>query len=249
MHTKMSPTIGKLVEALVKVQSKLQPAKKDSQNPFFKSFYADLASVWDVSRDLLATNGLAVIQHGGMREQGPTLITTLAHISGEWISGEYLLVTSKQNDAQSLGASMTYARRYSLAAILGVVSDDDDAEGAMNRGGALDKKVQQASVHLTVESMRETAKLVNQQDPLEFWEDAPDETSKAEKTSRPDISTKIINTGMRFIGGKSYGTVGKEKLVEEYKSMAAWYKENGKKPFGYRHDFMKDVEIYCAELL
>ena len=57
-----SATIGKLVMALAKAQGQIKAAPKDSDNPFFKSKYADLASVWEACREPLAKNGLAVIQ-------------------------------------------------------------------------------------------------------------------------------------------------------------------------------------------
>jgi hypothetical protein len=53
------------------------------------------------------------------------LTTTLRHISGESISGVYP-VNPVKNDPQSIGSALTYSRRYSLMAMLGIVADDDD---------------------------------------------------------------------------------------------------------------------------
>jgi hypothetical protein len=84
--------------------------------------YSTLADVWAACRPLLHANGLAVTQT--MQRDG-AVVTTLLHTSGEWISGE-LLLTPEVDNAQGRGSAITYARRYSLAAILGIVSDDDD---------------------------------------------------------------------------------------------------------------------------
>jgi hypothetical protein len=120
-----SDSIANLAKALSIVQGALKPASKDASNPFFKSKYADLNSVWDACRDLLAANGLAVTQLNQITDLGVIVETVLMHESGEWISGEMLLPLSK-NDPQGVGSATTYGRRYGLAAIIGIVSDEDD---------------------------------------------------------------------------------------------------------------------------
>jgi len=126
-----SESIAKLATALSIVQGKLSHAKKDSANPFFKSKYADLESVWDACRDLLAANGLSVMQFPGEYIDGTMSMTTiLAHSSGEWIGQEMSLPVSKP-DAQGSGSALTYMRRYALAAVVGVVQADDDANAAV----------------------------------------------------------------------------------------------------------------------
>ena len=127
-----SQNISALTNALVNVQSKLQGAIKGSTNPFYKSDYADLESVWNCCRPLLTANGLCVIQTNGGTAEAPSVITTLAHTSGEWIRGELPLIPDKKGP-QGIGSCITYGRRYSLAAIIGITQADDDAEGAMDR--------------------------------------------------------------------------------------------------------------------
>lgn len=129
-----SENIGSLVKALSAVQEKLQPAAKSANNPFFKSKYADLTDVWNSCRQLLTENGLSVIQTTTVEEasNGVTVQTTLAHTSGEWITGElYMPVVKKE--PQAVGSAITYARRYALSAIVGITADDDDGEAAMGR--------------------------------------------------------------------------------------------------------------------
>lgn len=125
-------TPGQLAAALCKAQSEMEGAKKDSENPFFKSKYADLASVWDACRGPLTSNGLAVTQATDMLEGVLVLVTTLHHVSGETVSGRYPIRT-KDDTPQALGSAMTYARRYSLAAMVGVCPEDDDGEAAQAR--------------------------------------------------------------------------------------------------------------------
>lgn len=127
-----SPTLGELAKALAKAQSEMKVAVKDSENPFFKSHYADLGSVWDACRTALNSNGLSIVQTCGIDTSGPTLITTLLHSSGEWIEGAQPL-NAKAQDPQALASAITYARRKGVAAIAGVVEADDDAEKAMGR--------------------------------------------------------------------------------------------------------------------
>ena len=125
-----SESIANLAKALSIVQGKLTYAKKDSENPFFKSKYADLESVWDACRDLLSANGLAVVQLPGEYFEGTMALTTIiTHSSGEWISQQMSLPVTKP-DAQGAGSALTYMRRYALAAVVGVVQADDDVNAA-----------------------------------------------------------------------------------------------------------------------
>jgi hypothetical protein len=119
-----------LAIALCKAQSQLRGAVKDSTNPHFRSNYADLESVWDACRDALTSNGLSVVQFGADAPEGHIAITTmLLHESGETVQGTMTLPIVKR-DPQAAGSAITYARRYSLAAMVGVVQVDDDANDA-----------------------------------------------------------------------------------------------------------------------
>lgn len=137
-----SETIGKLSEALAKAQAVIEGAKKDSANPYFKSKYADLASVWDACRKPLTDNGLSVIQTGLFDTTNPDMViieTTLSHASGEWVSG-IMAAKPVKTDPQSIGSCVTYLRRYSLSAIAGVSPEDDDANTASGNTSVTPKK-------------------------------------------------------------------------------------------------------------
>ena len=129
-----SESIANLAAALSVVQGKMSYAVKDSANPFFKSRYADLESVWDACRSLLADNGLAVMQFPGLytdHDKSMSLTTIISHKSGEFISQEMSVPVTKA-DAQGAGSAITYMRRYALAAVVGVVQADDDGNAASN---------------------------------------------------------------------------------------------------------------------
>lgn len=127
-----SAEIGKLAEALARAQSEMSGAKKDLINPFFKSRYADLASVWEACRAPLSKNGLSIVQATDENQNGIILRTKLLHSSGQWVESVYPIRPSK-TDPQGIGSAVTYARRYSLMALVGVSAEDDDGESAMDR--------------------------------------------------------------------------------------------------------------------
>lgn len=124
-----SDDVSELTKALVKVQAVVEGAVKDKVNPHFKNRYADLSSVWEACRKPLTDNGLAVAQV--LEADGATsyLKTTLLHTSGQWIASLMPLPCDQRN-MQALGSAITYARRYSLAAIVGVCPEDDDGNAA-----------------------------------------------------------------------------------------------------------------------
>lgn len=126
-----SDSINELAKALVKVQRALKPAVKESDNPFFKSKYADLTAVWEACYLPLADNGLALVQVGEPTIEGDKvhLTSMLIHESGQWIAGTFSAPYVKQ-DAQAVGSCITYLRRYSLAAMVGVRTEDDDGAAA-----------------------------------------------------------------------------------------------------------------------
>jgi hypothetical protein len=129
-----SESLSNLAKALSQAQSKIKGAKKDANNPFFKSKYADLESVWEACRGPLTENGLSVAQ---LPTGQKGLLTILLHSSGEWIAGEMLLNPTK-DDPQGLGSALTYGRRYSLAAITGVHQTDDDGNAASGKADAVE---------------------------------------------------------------------------------------------------------------
>jgi hypothetical protein len=133
-----SDAIDKLAGALAKAQAEILVATKDGENPHFKSRFTTLAEVFDAVREPLSKNNLSIVQ---APQQGDGnahyLETTLMHSSGQWMKSYHPLHPVK-NDPQSVGSAITYARRYALCAMVGVVGreEDDDGEAAHGRGPA-----------------------------------------------------------------------------------------------------------------
>lgn len=128
-----SDDISGLAKALAKAQGEVDGALKDSSNPHFKTAYADLASVWGACRKALSSNGLSVTQTTKPSDGTTvTVVTQLMHESGQWLRGE-LTMRPMKADPQGIGSCITYARRYALAAMVGVAPEDDDGEGASGR--------------------------------------------------------------------------------------------------------------------
>ena len=123
---KHSESIAALAGALAKAQLQIEPASKNATNPHFRSHYADLASIWDACRGPLGANGLSIVQFPCDGEVGRIgLCTMIVHSSGEWMS-ETITVKALKEDPQFLGGVLTYLRRYSLAAVVGVTATEDD---------------------------------------------------------------------------------------------------------------------------
>ncbi len=125
----VSPEFAK---ALVLVQGSLEEAKKDKSNPAFRSKYADLGSCWDACRDALQGNNIAVLQLPTTSPPGYVgLETRLIYGStGESISSTFTVPLKDATNAQALGSSLTYARRYALCSFLGICGEDDDGDKA-----------------------------------------------------------------------------------------------------------------------
>jgi len=159
MSLNASENLADLAAALCAVQGELKPAIKQADNPFFKSKYVDLPGVWEAIRPLLAKNGLSVVQTFTASADGPTIVTTLMHKSGQWVSSELFLKPAK-SDPQGVGSAITYGRRYALAAIVGVVADEDDDGNAASQGQAyVSAKVQTPAAPFVPCSSENAAKL------------------------------------------------------------------------------------------
>jgi len=130
-------------EAFAEAQAAMQNARENKTNPHFKNDYADLAAIRDATLPALTENGLSIVQFTWISPGGFFLRTRVCHKSGQFIESVYPLpmITDKP---QALGSALTYAKRYSWAAICGISAEaDDDAEGAE---GPTISKTQQAEL-------------------------------------------------------------------------------------------------------
>jgi hypothetical protein len=139
----MTENLSELAKALAAAQNEFKAIVKDKvvKSSSYSYRYADLATVREAVTPALSKHGLAVVQtfrpNGGVHQY---VDTVLMHSSGATVTSSYQIpATGKQ---QEIGSAITYARRYSLCAILGVVAEDDDD------GNAADQK--QVKVEQTV---------------------------------------------------------------------------------------------------
>ncbi|ULL14335.1 recombinase [Paenibacillus sp. H1-7] len=121
-----SESIKNIAAALVKFNGEVKMIEKDAQNPHFKNQYASLDTIIDEVRPLLAKHGLSVLQFPGGDGERFTLRSMLLHESGEWIESEPIIMRPVKNDPQGIGSCSTYARRYSLSAMLSLNTGEDD---------------------------------------------------------------------------------------------------------------------------
>lgn len=133
-----SEQIHELATALAKAQGEMSGASKDSANPFFKSKYADFASVRAACLPALTKHGIAVVQSPEVADMTVTIETRLIHSSGQWLAGS-VQCAAKDSTPQSIGSAISYLRRYGLQAFACVAAEDDDGEAAQGRAVASPK--------------------------------------------------------------------------------------------------------------
>ncbi len=127
-----SESTDKITKSLVAAQADMPCVQFDSTNPYFHSRYASLAAIWTTIRPILSKHGLAVLQSPGRYVDGAIEVTTrLADKSGEWYEDTVQIPVEKPS-AQGVGGAITYAKRYALSAMLGIVTDED-TDGNMPR--------------------------------------------------------------------------------------------------------------------
>lgn len=124
---KTSETIIEINKALVGFHNDIKQPLKDKANPFFKSKYVPLENIAEVIDEVAPKHGLAYLQEAFTTDTGQTgVVTRLVHESGEFYETEPLILNADKNNAQGQGSVITYARRYQLASIFGITSDEDD---------------------------------------------------------------------------------------------------------------------------
>ena len=200
-----SENINELAAALSKAQSVLEPASKSADNPFFKSKYADLPECIDAAKEALASNGLSVAQFTDVTEGKVTLITQLIHSSGQWIRG-YYPVNPVKTDPQSLGAAMTYARRYAFCAITGVSAVDEDDDGNAASGNVEAKPIKTKGLAAIKKEIE------NADDPAVVWGANKPEIDQMQKASPANYQT-LLDAAKR----RKEALSSMKKMVEDVK--------------------------------
>ncbi len=127
---KTSTEINELAAALAKAQGEMKNPLKDSNNPFFKSKYADLAANIDAAKPALAKHGIACVQNAYNVDGAIAVTTRLIHASGQWIETEPLYATPKDTTPQAVGTCVSYMRRYQFGPAVGLAGEDDDGNAS-----------------------------------------------------------------------------------------------------------------------
>lgn len=122
-----SESIIELSKSMAKFQSEVKQPLKDKNNPFFKSKYVPLENVVEAITDIAPNHGLSFVQWASNDDTGRVGVSTmLMHESGEFIEFDPVFMNADKNTAQGAGALITYLKRYSLSAVFGITSDEDD---------------------------------------------------------------------------------------------------------------------------
>jgi hypothetical protein len=128
MNDQLPPPTAKVSAAFVKAQAEFKPAVKSAQNPHLKSRYAKLEDVISAVRESLGKHDLAFTQSSYLEDGVMTITTRLIHSSGEMLFSCMSIPVTKA-DSQGIGSTLSYLKRYSLSALLGVSSGDGDDDG------------------------------------------------------------------------------------------------------------------------
>lgn len=133
-----SESIKEFAAAFHKAQAKMKHAEFNKTNPYFKNNYADLTAVINCIKEPLSENGLTFMQHDELIDGQLVVTTIIMHISGEWMKSSIPLyvAASKSSEMQQLASAITYGRRYALASMCGISSEED------NDGNSAEKETQ-----------------------------------------------------------------------------------------------------------
>ena len=230
MSIETSAEIDKIAAALVIAQGCIETVSLNKTNPHFKSKYADLAAIREACRVPLAQNSLAVIQSPATTmgritlANGRVVLTTmLLHTSGQWLKSTLELKPERAESPQSVGSAITYARRYSLAAILGIVAEEDDDGNAAslnrtdgrNAGAVADSSTPRPTNYRqkTFESKHSTPEKII------FNKDNPDFVAKVSQQVLPSYGQAAVDWIITRLHDKEV----KQGIVNEYIDL--WIKE------------------------
>lgn len=186
--TAHTDALDQLFTALVAVQAEMPSVNKGSENPFFKSSYADLADTLKTALPITSKHGLCITQWPSHNELGQdTLVTWIGHVSGQWIRDEMILHMAKPAP-QEQGSATTYGKRYAAQGALGISTDkDDDGESATKRNGdsgalqltPTSSKLSEAQL-AALEKIHKTRNTDFQAGSLTRWGKSPDKLIKQE---------------------------------------------------------------------
>lgn len=154
-----SDSIAELAKALASFQSEVKQPLKDKANPFFKSKYVPLENVVEAITHIAPKHGLSFIQYPVNQDTKVGIVTILMHSSGEFIETEPVFAKPAKDDAQATGSVITYLKRYSLSAVFGITSDEDDDGNSATFGNNQPKQQTQSQPQMNLPKMISEAQI------------------------------------------------------------------------------------------
>ena len=164
---KTSEQVDMIMPAMVGASKEMTNPPANTVNPFYKSKYTTLDTLIDHLRPHLIKNNLCVIQSPEIENDMVCLITRVAHSSGQWI--ETSASVPQGVDAQKMGASITYARRYSLSAMFNVSSEPDDDGNSLVNKDKIDKANKSNSMKLDFNNIKEIVSGMSVEQMNKYW--------------------------------------------------------------------------------
>lgn len=208
---KKSDSIVEISKALVGFRKDLKQPPKDAKNPFYKSAYSTLDKVIEAIDNASTEYGLSFTQTAVNNEQGNVGVETLLlHTSGEYIHYDALFMKPEKPTPQAIGSAITYSRRYSISAIFGITSDEDDDGNQATGNGNNNKKqanklpVQdKGKVMLVKQKATDLSEIINSQEGAD--------------TKNPTTQQQILNAYLKKVGATDISKTTNEQLVNMLK--------------------------------
>ena len=181
--------VSKLADAICEFKKPSITIKKGSDNPFFKSKYADLPTILEAVELELANLGVIVVSRSVLQDGEWVLMTDLMHKeTGEILTSYFPLFGSK---AQDVGSSVTYARRYNIQSLINLAAEDDDGNAA-NRGKPIKKATKAEPVSTKIDFDRELDKVLTIEAYDELKKDTKDAVSALDDAERSKVIAKFV---------------------------------------------------------
>lgn len=151
-----SESIAEISKAMAQFQKEVKQPTKDKENPFLKTKYVPLENVVESIMSVAPKYGLSFTQWALNDESGRVGVATLLlHESGEFIQYDPIFMVAEKNTPQGAGSLITYLKRYTLSAIFGITSDDDDDGAGSTNPNKQQKNQEIPTNHITQEQVGE----------------------------------------------------------------------------------------------
>lgn len=201
-----------IAQKLLRVQQSIEKVTKTSKNPHFRSTFADLNEVLAVSKGALNEENIFIAQGPGKDQFGQYVETTLINGEDGQSLSSRVYFSGTEDNMQKIGAAITYARRFGLASLLALESQDDDGETAVGRGAQKSYKIESTTAPKETPKTTKSSETVN----------GNTSTSEVNKTSR-ETTNKLISQYSKVALDKRATTV--EQLNQMLQQKGASKKE------------------------